>query len=361
MPVRIAREPARARRRGQEEALSRGAARPTSTTARQSRELARIRTDVPVEFDAEALRYRGGSRERCFADLQRARLPRARQGIRADRRHDREDLPDRQHRRGRRARWPSGCAPRADSRCGSCPTGRRRCARRSSASRSRPRRATPTTCRSATGRSATPRACRSTIALDALRPVLEDEAIGKDGHDLKFDAIVLARHGVTLRGLDIDTMLASYLLDATRSEHLLEDLALEHTSYKALTEEDVCGRGAKAVSLADVPVEAALDLRRRARRSRRAARAAAARAAREGTADRGLRDARAAAHAGADRRRARRRPHRPAGAGGAVAEGRAGAGAADRRRSSRWPAASSTSTRRSSSPRSCSTSCSCRC
>ena len=101
--------------------------------------------------------------------------------------------------------------------------------------------------------------CRSSVALDALRPILEDESIEKVGHDLKFDAIVLARHGVTLRGLDLDTMLASYLIDATRSAHTLEDLALEHTSYKALTEEDVCGRGAKAMSLADVPVEAALD------------------------------------------------------------------------------------------------------
>jgi DNA polymerase-1 len=81
----------------------------------------------------------------------------------------------------------------------------------------------------------------------------------KAGHDLKFDAIMLARRGVTLRGLDTDTMLASYLIDATRSEHKLEDLALEHTSYKALTEEEVCGRGAKAISLAEVPVEAAVD------------------------------------------------------------------------------------------------------
>jgi len=70
---------------------------------------------------------------------------------------------------------------------------------------------------------------------------------------------VLARHGVTLRGLETDTMLASFLLDASRAEHRLEDLALEHTSYKALSEEDVCGRGVKALSLADVPVEAALD------------------------------------------------------------------------------------------------------
>jgi len=96
------------------------------------------------------------------------------------------------------------------------------------------------------------------VALDALRPILEDESLKKEGHDLKFDAIVLARHGVTLRGFDVDTMLASYLLDSSRSAHLLEELALEHTSYKALSQEDVCGRGAKAMSLADVPVDAAL-------------------------------------------------------------------------------------------------------
>src|SRR5439155_14708825 len=96
-------------------------------------------------------------------------------------------------------------------------------------------------------------------ALEALGPLLEDAAIPKIGHDLKFDAIVLARHGITLRGLETDTMISSYLIDATRSAHRLEDLGLEHTSYKALTEEDVCGRGVKAVSLADVPVEAAID------------------------------------------------------------------------------------------------------
>ena len=70
---------------------------------------------------------------------------------------------------------------------------------------------------------------------------------------------MLARHGVTLRGFETDTMLASYLLDATRSAHPLEDLALEHTGYKALSEEDVCGRGAKALSFARLPLEAALD------------------------------------------------------------------------------------------------------
>ena len=95
-------------------------------------------------------------------------------------------------------------------------------------------------------------------ALAVLKPLLEDESIRKIGHDLKFDAIVLAQHGVTLRGLDTDVMIASYLLEANYA-HPLEDLAIEHIGYKALREEDVCGRGAKAASFADIPVERALD------------------------------------------------------------------------------------------------------
>jgi DNA polymerase-1 len=95
-------------------------------------------------------------------------------------------------------------------------------------------------------------------ALAALQPVLEDETIEKIGHDIKFDAIVLARHGVALKGLGLDTMLASYLLDATRSGHPLEPTALEYLGYKAVTEDDLCGRGAKSTPLADLPPEATL-------------------------------------------------------------------------------------------------------
>ena len=95
-------------------------------------------------------------------------------------------------------------------------------------------------------------------AIALLKPLLEDEAVGKIGHDLKFDAIVLAQHGVTLRGFDTDVMIASYLLEANYA-HPLEDLAIEHIGYKAFSEEEVCGRGAKAVSFADIPVGRALD------------------------------------------------------------------------------------------------------
>src|SRR3954469_508908 len=96
-------------------------------------------------------------------------------------------------------------------------------------------------------------------ALARLKPLLEDPAVRKVGHDLKFDTIVFARHGIAMRGLSFDSMLASYLLDATRPGHLLEGVSLEHLGYKALTEEELCGRGAKAVSLARLGPTAALN------------------------------------------------------------------------------------------------------
>jgi DNA polymerase I len=96
-------------------------------------------------------------------------------------------------------------------------------------------------------------------ALRALRSVIEDAAIEKIGHDLKQDVIALDREGIELRGLAFDTMLASYVLDATRAAHTLEANALEHLGYKALLEEDLCGKGAKALRLADLPPHAVID------------------------------------------------------------------------------------------------------
>ena len=68
-----------------------------------------------------------------------------------------------------------------------------------------------------------------------------------------------------------DTMLASYLVDANRSSQALEPIALEQLGYKALTEDEVRGKGVKAIAFAQVPVDSVLDLRRRARRPRAAA------------------------------------------------------------------------------------------
>ena len=53
-------------------------------------------------------------------------------------------------------------------------------------------------------------------------------------------------------------MLASYVLDATRSSHTIEEIALEHLGYKALTQEDICGTGQKAIALPHLPAAALL-------------------------------------------------------------------------------------------------------
>jgi DNA polymerase-1 len=227
-------------------------------SARQSKELARIRTDVPVEFRPDELRYRGASRQRCFelfnamgfrtivaeyaptaATIEKTyRIVNTPEALRdlASRLRDAgrfgiRVLPDRPFAMyAGVAGLAFSTAPRTADYV---PVGHDALS--------------DTSCVSMRD------------AMAALAPVLEDASIVKVGHDLKFDAIMLARHDVTLRGLGMDTMIASYLIDATRSTHRLEDLALEHASYKALTEEDVCGRGAKSVSLTSLPPEAALD------------------------------------------------------------------------------------------------------
>ena len=48
--------------------------------------------------------------------------------------------------------------------------------------------------------------------LERLAPILEDGKIEKTGHNLKFDIVVLAQHGVSLRGVAFDTMIAAFLV-----------------------------------------------------------------------------------------------------------------------------------------------------
>ena len=125
-------------------------------------------------------------------------------------------------------------------------------------------------------------------------------------------------------------MIASYLLDATRSSHPLEDLALEHAGYKALSEEDVCGRGAKAVSFRAIPRDTALNYAGERADLALQLDPVLHRADPPGSAGAALPRAGDAAHPGARRRRAGGDPHRRAGALGAVAARRAGAGDAQR-------------------------------
>lgn len=97
--------------------------------------------------------------------------------------------------------------------------------------------------------------------LGALRPIIEDEAKPKIGHNLKYDMLVLRRAGVTLRGLDAegacDTMVASYILDASRTSHSLDNLALALIGRTNLSIKDLIGSGKKQKCFDEVPLEQA--------------------------------------------------------------------------------------------------------
>ena len=67
----------------------------------------------------------------------------------------------------------------------------------------------------------------------------------------------MALHGVDVRAA-FDSMLASYLLDPTRSQHRVADTAPQHMGYKAVNETELLGAGAKAVRASDVAPEALL-------------------------------------------------------------------------------------------------------
>ena len=91
--------------------------------------------------------------------------------------------------------------------------------------------------------------------LARLRPLLEDPARAKVGQNLKYDASVLANHGITLRGIRHDTMLESYLLDSTATRHDMNSLALKYLGYKTIHFEDIAGKGAKQLTFNQVKVE----------------------------------------------------------------------------------------------------------
>jgi len=235
--------------------------------ALRSRELVTIRCDVPIDVDVEALRYRGASRERCYELFSRLAFRTLVNDYAPTADTIRKDY-------ALVATLPELDALIAELRkagefalhvIGDHPSAMRASAVGVAFSTAdRQARYVPLGHEGSGGGdllSAAPvmDQVERDVALARLRPLLEDASVRKVGHDLKDDTVVLRNHGVELKGLAFDSMLASYLLDATRSGHPLEETSLEHLGYKALTEEDVCGRGAKAVGLAAVTPQAALN------------------------------------------------------------------------------------------------------
>jgi DNA polymerase-1 len=96
------------------------------------------------------------------------------------------------------------------------------------------------------------------VVLAKLKPVLEDPAILKIGHNIKFDMQILARHGIDLAPVD-DTMLMSYVLGAGASGHDMGEIAELCLGRKTATYEEATGTGKGRLNFAQVPLERARD------------------------------------------------------------------------------------------------------
>ncbi len=93
--------------------------------------------------------------------------------------------------------------------------------------------------------------------LKALEPILIESRIRKIGQNIKYDMIVLANAGIELAGVYFDTMVASYLINPSRTTHNLNDLALAYLNHKMITYQEVTGAGKKAIGFDEVPVDTA--------------------------------------------------------------------------------------------------------
>jgi DNA polymerase-1 len=91
--------------------------------------------------------------------------------------------------------------------------------------------------------------------LEQFKPLLEDPERAKVGQNLKYDASVLANHGIALRGIAFDTMLESYVLDSTGTRHDMDSLALKYLGRKTIHFEDIAGKGAKQLRFNEIKVE----------------------------------------------------------------------------------------------------------
>ena len=91
-------------------------------------------------------------------------------------------------------------------------------------------------------------------SLNRLSEIFSDPEIKKIGQNIKYDCIVLKREGAPLKGIDIDTMILSYLCEPNLGKHNLDSLALKHLHVKTTSYEEIAGKGKDEVTLDKVDV-----------------------------------------------------------------------------------------------------------
>ncbi len=95
------------------------------------------------------------------------------------------------------------------------------------------------------------------MVLARLKPILEDETVAKCGQNLKYDWHVLQNHGITLKGIQFDTMLESYCLNSVATRHNMDDLALKYLNHRTIHFEDIAGKGKKQLTFNQIEIKTA--------------------------------------------------------------------------------------------------------
>ncbi len=96
------------------------------------------------------------------------------------------------------------------------------------------------------------------VVIKKLKKLLEDPSVKKIGQNIKFDFIVLFKHGITLSAME-DTMLMSYVLDAGKNRHNMDTLSELHLGHKTISFKEMVGTGKKEINFSEVEVEKAKD------------------------------------------------------------------------------------------------------
>jgi DNA polymerase-1 len=104
----------------------------------------------------------------------------------------------------------------------------------------------------------TPEQLPAELVLEKLRPLLENPAVLKIAHNLKYDWVMFAKAGIDVGPYD-DTLVMSFDLDAGRSNHGLDELADIHFEHECISFKSVCGTGAKQISFDKVPLDVATE------------------------------------------------------------------------------------------------------
>ena len=88
-----------------------------------------------------------------------------------------------------------------------------------------------------------------------LKPILEDPTVHKVGHNIKYDLLVMKQVGVNVRGVVSDSMIAAFLLDATRSQYGIDPLAEAILQFRKIPTADLIGKGKNQISMARCPLD----------------------------------------------------------------------------------------------------------